>query len=139
MTPRAEFLSQQVGRPWVWLSLHCWDFAGLVERELFGRVLPQVAVPDQPSWRWMLQAVGNHPEHQNWCEVACGPHGLVRAADGALCLMGRHEGPGHIGVWLRPEQRVIHCDRRQGVCFETVPALQQQGWRTLRFYEPKNS
>jgi hypothetical protein len=47
-------------------------------------------------------------------------HGLVAAADGALCLMGRFSGPGHIGVWPKPEGKIIHCDRRIGVCLEDI-------------------
>jgi hypothetical protein len=136
---RAGFLSPLIGQPWAWQTRNCWDFAGHVEGQLFGRRLPHIAVPDEPSWRWMLQTVGGHPEHENWREVAEGPHGLIRAADGALCLMGRNEGPGHIGVWLKPEQAVIHCDRKNGVCFQSPAALKQQGWRKLRYFEPKEA
>lgn len=85
----------------------------------------------------MVKAVADHPERGNWNAVADGPHGLVTAADGALCLMGRFSGPGHIGVWLVPERRVIHCDSQRGVCFEDVLALRQQGWVKMTFYEPK--
>lgn len=134
---RSEFLAAQVGAPWAWTERNCWDFAAAVQHELFGRVLPHVAVPNEPSWRWMIGAVADHPERACWQEVSDGPHGIVTASDGALCLMGRHEGPGHIGVWLKPEGRVIHCDRKMGVAFETVLALRQSGWRSLRFYEPR--
>jgi hypothetical protein len=84
----------------------------------------------------MMEEIDRHKERTNWVEVADGP--VVTARDGALVLMARLGMPGHIGVWLRPEQHVIHCDRKNGVCFETVLALRQQGWRQLRFFEPKN-
>jgi hypothetical protein len=133
---RAQFLSDQIGRPWDWQQLNCWSFAALVQRELFNRMLPHVELPAEPSWRWMLRAVGSHPEHANWSEVAEGPHGLVAAADGALCLMGRSDGPGHIGTWLAAETGVIHCDRESGVVLHSTLALKQIGWRKLRFFEP---
>jgi len=137
VTARAEFLSATIGLPWAWTERNCWDFAAHVELQLFGRVLPHVSVPDDPSWRWMVSEVSTHAERDKWTEVPPGPHGLITAGDGALVLMGRLNHPGHIGVWLKPEQRIIHCDRKNGVCFEVVMALQAQGWKKLRFYEPK--
>jgi hypothetical protein len=134
---RSEFLSPLIGQQWSWQSRNCWDFAVHVERELFGRILPGVAVPDDPQWKWMIHAIAQHPERGNWVAVPEGEHGLVTAADGALCLMGRFNGPGHIGVWLLPDRKVIHCDRKAGVCFEDVLALQKQGWINLTFFEPK--
>lgn len=132
---RSEFLSPLIGEPWAWQSHNCWVFACHVQRELFGRALPSVAVPDAPSWRWMMAEIDRHDERQNWREVETGA--VISASDGALVLMGRFQHPGHVGVWLRQEQRVIHCDRNNGVCFESVLALRQQGWRQLRFFEPK--
>jgi hypothetical protein len=137
--PRHEFLAPLIGQPWAWQSRNCWDFACHVQRELFGRLLPHVAVPDDPKWKWMVRTVAKHPERANWCQLQDGPMGLVTAADGALCLMGRFSGPGHIGVWLQPEGKVIHCDRSHGVCLETVLALRQKGWTSIMFFEPKSS
>lgn len=139
MTLRSEFLAPLIGQPWAWQTRNCWDFARHVESGLFGRTLPGLSVPDEPKWKWMLAAVAAHPERRNWVAVEEGAHGLVTARDGALCLMGRFSGPGHIGVWLMPERKVIHCDRRRGVCFEDVLALKQQGWVDRAFYEPKES
>ena len=60
----------------------------------------------------------------------------MTAADGALVLMAHLRFPAHIGVWLKPEARVIHCSEQHGVCCETVLALRQMGWKKLIFYEP---
>ena len=60
----------------------------------------------------------------------------MTAADGALVLMAHLRFPAHIGVWLKPEARVIHCSEQHGVCCETVLALRQMGWKKLTFYEP---
>lgn len=134
---RGDVLSTLIGLRWSWPDHNCWDFAAHVQRELFGRILPHVSVPADPTWRWMVGAVSDHSERENWAEVPAGPMGLISAADGALVLMGRSNHPGHIGVWLQPEQRVIHCDRVNGVCMETLLSLASQGWKKLRFYEPK--
>ena len=114
----------------------CWQFACHVERELFGRDLPSVDVPADPSWDWMLQTIAAHPEQANWLER---PQGLISVGDGALVLMARVQRAAHIGVWLLPEQGVIHCDQTSGVIFEDAGTLRATGWRKLRFYEPKSA
>ncbi len=85
----------------------------------------------------MVAEIARHPERDNWTAVPESTHGLVTAADGALCLMGRFSGPGHIGVWLKPEKKIIHCDRKNGVCLEDDFSLKQQGWIKRTYYEPK--
>jgi hypothetical protein len=134
---RSEFLAEQIGQPWAWRDLNCWDFAAHVEGELFGRNLPVVMVPGDLSKRWVLEAIEAHPERGLWQAVEMGPGGLVTAGDGALVLMAHTRMPAHIGVWLKQEQRVIHCSEQHGVCLETVLALKQMGWRKMTFYEPK--
>ncbi|WP_166295334.1 hypothetical protein [Bradyrhizobium sp. 2S1] len=133
---RSALLSPLIGEPWAWQARNCWDFACHVERELFGRELPQIPVPAEFSRRWVLDEFEAHPERARWSEVEDGPGGLVMAADGALVLMAHLRFPAHIGVWLRPEQRVIHCDSKTGVACETTLALRQMGWKKLRFFEP---
>jgi hypothetical protein len=59
---------------------------------------------------------------------------LVAAADGALVL-AHLRFPAHIGVWLKPEARLIHCSEQHGVCCESVLALRQVGWKKLTFHE----
>jgi hypothetical protein len=54
---RHEILNPLIGQPWVWQSRNCWDFACHVERELFGRELPRVAVPAEQTKRWVLEAI----------------------------------------------------------------------------------
>ncbi|WP_316184734.1 MULTISPECIES: hypothetical protein [unclassified Bradyrhizobium] len=135
---RNDFLSSLIGEPWSWQSRNCWDFAVHVERQLFDRALPHISVPDGFSRRWVMDEFGGHPERTRWREVAQGPGGLVLAADGALVLMAHVKFPAHIGVWLRPEQRIIHCDGKTGVACETPLAMRQMGWKQLTFFEPND-
>jgi len=134
---RSEFLSPLIGEPWAWQSRNCWDFACHVQRELLGRDLPDITVPGDFSKRWVLDEFAAHPERQRWIEVPDGPGGLVMAGDGALVLMAHLRFPAHIGVWLQPEQRIIHCDGKTGVACETPLALRAMGWKRLTFFEPK--
>lgn len=136
---RSQFLAGQIGRPWAWRDRNCWDFAVHVEREVFGRELPSVPVPSNLSKRWVLEAIEAHPERGMWQEVQQVPEGIVSAADGALVLMAHTMMPAHIGVWLRPEARVIHCSEQHGVCCDGVLALKQMGWKKMMFFEPKDS
>jgi len=133
---RAKFLGLLIGEPWAWQSHNCWDFACDVQRELYSRVLPSVAVPDGFSRRWVLEEFGRHEERGRWHEVPEGPGGLVTASDGALVLMAHLKFPAHIGVWLQPEQRIIHCDSTRGVACEAPLSLRQMGWKRLTFFEP---
>lgn len=133
---RSAFLSALIGNKWDWRNHNCWTFAAHVERELFGRDLPSISVPRDLSKRWVLQSFEGHPERAEWLEVMAGPGGLITAQDGALCLMAHLKMPGHIGVWLKPEGMIIHCDEQQGVSFEPPLVLVQRGWKHLRFFEP---
>jgi hypothetical protein len=136
MMDRAAFLAPLIGEQWAWQSRNCWDFACHVQRELFGRVLPRVAVPADLSKRWVLESIDRHSERDAWREIPDGPGGLVTAADGALVLMAHLRFPAHIGVWLWPKARIVHCSEQHGVCCETVLALRQMGWKKLTFYQP---
>ena len=84
----------------------------------------------------MLETIAAHHEHANWVQRLTG-NGLISASDGALVLMARSQRAAHIGVWLQPEQGVIHCDQTSGVMFEDAATLRASGWRKLMFYEPR--
>lgn len=136
MTSRADFLSSLVGRPWS-SFYSCWHLVRDVERILFDRDLPDVEVPLAPTWRWMMNAIDSHPERNLWIEKPQPENGPISAADGSVVLMARSDRPVHIGVWLLPEQRIIHADQGIGVILEPpVLARAVGGWMKLRFYEP---
>jgi hypothetical protein len=80
-------------------------------------------------------SIDRHPERAAWLEVPDDPGGLV-TADGALVLMAHLRFPAHIGVWLKPEARVLRSSEQQGVCCECILALRQTGWKKQTFYEP---
>lgn len=140
---RDECLASLVGTPWRANArgpeaFDCWHLAQHVEATLFGRSLPDVVVPAAPSWRWMIAAIEHHPERSRWQESRQ-EHGLISATDGALVLMARSGRPAHVGVWLRPEGRIIHADQDAGVVLDRPVMLRAGGWRTLRFYELRSA
>ncbi len=140
---RAQVLAALVGKPWAANGrgpdeYDCWHLAAHVERQLFGRVLPAIDVPQDVNWAWAVRAfktVDRHPERARWREHPCPRSGLISAPDGALVLMARLDQPAHIGVWLRPESRIIHADRL-GVMVDSAVELRAKGWTRLRFYAP---
>lgn len=135
MIDRAAFLAGLIGRRWS-PEYSCWHHAKRIQRELFGRDLPDVVLPEHPGWRWMIETIEGHPERQRWREAVPPAPGLISAADGALVAMGRADRAAHIGVWLAPERLVSHCDESSGSRFDPVPALRMQGWGRIRFFEP---
>jgi hypothetical protein len=129
MMDRAAFLAPLIGEPWAWQSRNCWDFACHVQRELFGRELPRVAVPADLSKRWVLQSIDKHPERATWREVPDGPGGPVTAADGALVLMAHFDQQFAIAadeldaVSCRPPRGVVRSPRGPPhVCSTTTGA-----------------
>lgn len=136
MSHRTAFLTSLIGRPWS-RERSCWHLAAEVQATLFGRDLPSVTLPAAPTWRWMMDTLATHPERARWREVAPPPvAGLITAPDGALVAMARADQAAHVGVWLAPERRIIHCDESFGVQAETPAALRAAGWNRLMFFEP---
>ncbi len=142
VTPAASrnvALNSFLGKPWVANAkgpdaYDCWHLAVAVSAALYGRVLPLLAMPADPSWAWMIDTIRTHPERDNWRELPLTP--LVTALDGAIVLMARMTRPAHCGVWLAPERRIIHADPTLGVVVESPQDLVASGWRRLRYYEP---
>jgi hypothetical protein len=137
---RSDVINSLLAKPWE-ANAHgpdafdCWHLAMFVQRELFSLNLPDVDVPENPSWAWMIEAIDGHAERGNWRLVPADRMGLVTAADGAMVLMARSDRPAHIGVWLKPERFVIHADPRNGVVCDGLLDLRTKGWAKLRFYE----
>lgn len=143
MDDRSHLLRSLIGKRWAANgrgpdAYDCWHLARHLEQSLFDRRLPDVEVPNDPTWSWMLGAFEAHPECRNWIERPQA-NGLITAADGALVLMARVKRAAHVGVWLLPEQRVMHCDQVSGVMFEDPATLRASGWRKLMFFEPRAS
>jgi len=142
---RRAFLTALIGTSWKDRGM-CWGLARHVQWHLFGRMLPEVVVPPDVTWRWMIDAIDAHNERTRWREVPSDAMDGIRAGDGAIVLMARREQPAHIGVWLAPEGGVIHAPttgRRSGerveaevnAVLDTPAQLRVSGWTRHIFYE----
>jgi hypothetical protein len=139
---REAFLNTLIGRPYKKNAkgpeaYDCWHVAVHVEDVMFGRIAPNIEVPENLSWPWLIQQFKTHPELDNWVEVLQPPNGLITAADGAMVLMARNKQPAHCGVYFQRERSVLHADERDGVVFQDIPTLKMNSWAKLRFYEPR--
>lgn len=138
---RDQQLAELVGKAWASGAkgpdaFDCWHLFRHVQRVFFGRDVPDVAVPENVHWAWLIRAFDQHPERHLWRECPPDAMGLVTAADGAAVLMARRDRPAHIGVWIADKRRVLHADPQHGVVFEALVDLRTKGWSRLRFYEP---
>ena len=139
---RLELLRSLIGKPWVANAkgpdaYDCWHLTKHVEKQLFERCVPEIIVPEVPTWPWMIEQFTEHSELKNWVECPYVAGGIVNASDGAIVLMARYRQPAHCGVWLQKERGVIHAEERDGVTFMDLTTLRSTGWAKLRFYEPR--
>lgn len=136
---RAAYLTSLIGKPWQANAkgpdaYDCYHLAAKVQKDMWGRSLPAVEVPEEPSWAWIIKTLEEHPDRVNWAlqeDVLGKVH-----ADGAMVLMAASRLPAHIGVWFRNERSILHVDNPDGVVFQDVPTIKAIGWQRLRFYEP---
>jgi hypothetical protein len=141
---RSEFLSNLVGQPYEvngdgTKGWDCYSLAACVQRSLFNRILPLVSIPEHPDLSWIRDTIEKHPERKRWQEKPRDRMGIVTAGDGAMVLMAGAAGrggirPGHVGVWLAKERRILHADK-PAVMFQDLATLRLGGWRTLLFFD----
>lgn len=137
MSVAAVELTTLIGLPWLAgargpEAYDCWGLFLAVQRQHFGRDLPQIPI-DALNLRAVLDAFHGHPERQRWQPVSA-------AEEGDAVLMRQSRYPVHIGVWLDIDGGgVLHAVRHAGVVFQTLAALDAHGWRIegyYRFREP---
>lgn len=139
MGKREEVLSSLIGKPWVANAkgpdaFDCYHLTQYVERVLFNTAMPDFAVPNNPTWRFILEQLQNHPFAKLWKEVPT-VNGLVTAKDGAIVLMSASKRPAHMGVWFKKEMCILHTDEPDGVVFHDLPTIRMLGWGRLNFME----
>lgn len=136
---REEFLASLIGLPWMAgakgpYHFDCWHLCQYVKRYLYNDPLPDMEVPPNPTWPWLIDQFKNHPEAIKWHEVPF-LHNIVTAHDGSIVLMARHKQPAHCGLWMAVERKILHADETLGVMFQDVLSLKADGWAKLRFFE----
>lgn len=136
---RTKFLASLIGVPYKANAkgpdyYDCWSIVSYVRRHLFEDVLPSFEVPDDPSLLWLARMFQRSDERSRWIQVPQS-NGLILAPDGSIVLMSRASQAVHCGIWLAPENRVLHSIETDGVVFQDILTLKGYCWGNLRFFE----
>src|ERR1700748_585866 len=112
---RRKFIWSLVGAPYAKNAkgptlFDCWHLVVYVEKTVFDRHAPEIAVPEHADWRWMIEQFTTHQELNNWIERVQVTPNMVTAIDGAVVLMARTKQPAHCGIWLQEERGILHAD-----------------------------
>lgn len=131
---RATIVNALIGRPYRLggqdREVDCYACARILQRDLFGRDMPDFAMPALAGRATIAAAIAVHPERARWTEIEA-------PEDGALVTMARQDCGYHIGTWLAEDGGIIvHAIETVGVVADTIASLQAIGWRRFRFHLP---
>ena len=132
MSPTPHWAAELIGRPWHAGArgpdaFDCWGLFLAIQREHFGRDLPEIPV-DANDLRTVMTTFRDHPERQRWVAVA-------QPAEGDAVLLRQSRHPVHVGVWLAVDGGgVLHAVKDAGVVFQKLPELLLHGWRVEGYY-----
>ena len=132
---RADIINALIGCPYglggrTAGTVDCYGAAKILQRELFGRDMPDFSMPAEAGRAAIAAAIAVHPERSRWREIAA-------PADGALVTMARNTCGYHLGTWLEDDGGiVVHAIEDCGVVADTLQTLQAVGWRRFRFHLP---
>lgn len=111
-------------------AFDCYGAARALQRDLFGRDMPEFSMPGSAGRTAIAAAIAAHPERGRWAEVE-------RPVDGALVTMARNTCGYHLGTWLSEDGGiVVHAIETCGVVADTLATLEAVGWRRFRFHVP---
>lgn len=126
-------LAKLIGLPWEAcargpLSFDCWGLLHYVYKEHLGISLPEYQGADAESIRTALRLIDAGPDAHQFERVLI-PENLSAVAMGAASRLH------HVGVYIDVDGgKVLHCQRNQGVVFQSVPDLQKRGFARIEFY-----
>jgi len=123
---RAAYLSALIGRPYDRETANCWHLAQALQRDLFGRQLPDASPEMVENLGARARALASHRERSRWRATQV-------PEDGALALMGRvADRETHVGVVLVEygQPMIWHSDDPHGVVADYPTELEQaRRWR----------
>jgi hypothetical protein len=133
-----------IGLPWQARAkgpdiFDCWSLVVWVQKQHFGRNLPDIPVAEGNLKRLAL-TFRDHPERKRWQLIETPEQG-----DAVLMRQSRH--PIHVGIWITispTEQGVLHCVKGPGkysggVVFQNLASLKLAGWHIEGFYRLSSS
>jgi hypothetical protein len=132
---RVELINAHIGTPYDLGgrkpgSVDCYGSARHLQRVLFGRDMPDFAMPGEAGRTAIAAAITVHPERGRWREIDA-------PVDGALVTMARNQCGYHLGTWLDEDGgMIVHAIEDCGVVADTIATLEAVGWRKFRFHVP---
>jgi len=142
---RIAFINGLIGRPYKLGgqgpdAFDCYGLTRFVQRELFGRAMPEFVTPERAGLQAIAGFIQAHPERRNWRRID-GP------VDGAIVSMFR-EGIGHhMGTYLDIDRgMVLHTlggedeSKSMGVVVDTLFRMKAppKAWTAFHFYLPRD-
>lgn len=113
-------------------AFDCWGLVRFVSARHFGRALPALGV-DADDEAGMRAAMRAFLASSGWSRSRAPEHG-----DGVAMSLA-DEGALHVGVWLAVNGGcVLHVPRGGTVVLSTGAQLAMAGWRSLRYYRPRD-
>lgn len=113
-------------------AFDCLSLARKAQRELFGRELPDIYLPDQSVTTFKRAIELGKQETTSTWEV------IDKPIHGCIVEMSRGDAPHHIGTWLNISGGgVLHCVDKLGVCFDSLFVLKATGWRRFVYDYPR--
>jgi hypothetical protein len=127
------YVSALINQPWARDGRHCARLVKEVERDLFGRALPEtlaIAPPMTERPALFVAAIAQ----SGWHEIDAPEHGAVAL----MHAVGTpREDLIHAGVYLALDRGgVLHCDFPQGVVFDSLVQLTALRHRVPRWFVP---
>jgi hypothetical protein len=102
-------------------SFNCWGFVRYYLQREHNISIPVIPGDGALTVARLLQ---DHPEKQNWLEVAT-------PENGDIVMLSYNRRPHHVGVW---ENGVLHCVKGMGVVFHTRQRLALERWNITGIY-----
>lgn len=112
----------------------CWGLVVYASLALWRRPMPDRDV-DPGNTLQVARAFASRPARAGW-RVWPAAQAYFDAPDGAVLMLARGDMPFHVGLWLAPERRVLHCCDAQNVVLDTLPHLAAAYWRIKEILVP---
>ena len=117
----------------------CLSFTRLVQKEMFGRALPEIHIENDSVASFIKAAIESEKTY-NWVQSKEPEHGCI-------VELSRSKVPHHCGTYIdlidpRTGVRVkglLHSLKGSGVIFDPWISLKAAGWRRFTYNVPRNS